>query len=341
MMFFKGMSFGFMAKNGYFSGEAGKAEIQNVIHSGANAVALIVTMMQESFASTRVFRDFIITPSDDEVRETIRTFRQAGLKVMLKPILECHDSTHRGEINFPEDQQQIAGIVTDYWGEWFRNYTAAMVHYARLCELEGAEMLLLGCEMTGADKREKYWPVLIDEVRKVYHGLLAYNTPSWWDYSLDQNWLRKWFSKLDMLGVSNYYGTGMIRGMKMDEITTENIARGMTAVAENLDEAYKTLHIPIFMAEFGIGSYTHAILQPSSAWKSGEVFDGEIQSMYLEGTMKAFEPYPWWSGFFWWKWDEQQYRPNFHHPSGDLGFTIKGKPAEKTFKNWVIPADKQ
>ena len=337
-MFFKGMTFGFMARNGYYSSPEGQAEIQNLINSGADSIALIVTMMQDTFASTRMYRDFIITPSDYEVRETIRAFRKAGLKVMLKPILEHHDSTHRGEINFPENQEQIAGIVTDYWGEWFKNYTAAMVHYARICELEGVEMLLLGCEMTGADRKEKYWPPLIDAVREVYHGLLAYNTPSWWHYELSQNWMRKWFSKLDMLGISNYYGCGHPpHGMVLEELSVDGIAKGMSRVVKNLDEAHEILGIPIFMAEFGVRSVKDAVEAPADCWANQNEFDGEIQVSYFEGTMKAFWDRPWWTGFFWWKWDEQQNRPYFHHPTGDTGCTIAGKPCEKTFHDWVPP----
>ena len=336
-MFFKGMTFGFMARNGYYSSEAGKKEIQKLINSGADSIALLVTIMQDSFASTRMYRDFIITPADDELRETIRTFRQAGLKVMLKPILEHQDSTHRGEINFPENQQQISGIVTDYWGEWFKNYTAAMLHYARICELESVEMFCIGCEMTGADRREKYWPPMIDKIRQVYHGLVTYNTPCWWHYAVNQNWIRQWFSKLDMLGISNYYGNGNEYGMQIKEVNTDTIAQGMEKLAKNLDEAYEILKMPIFMAEFGVRSVKDGLENPADCINNHREFDGELQVMYFEGTMRTFSTRKWWNGFFWWKWDEQQDRPHYHHPAGDTGCTIANKPCEKTFKEWVPP----
>jgi len=331
-MFFKGMSFGFMAKNGWYSSPAGKAEVQHLIHSGADSVALMVTIMQDSFASTRMYRDFEITPSDDEVIETIRAFRQAGIKVMLKPIIEHHDSTHRCEINFPEHQEQIAGVVTDYWGEWFRNYTFAMLHYARICEQEGVEMLLLGCEMTGADKREQYWPPMIEKVRKVYHGLLSYNTPSWGDYNVKQNWIRKWFLLLDMVGVSNYYG------VPTPEPNAEKVADFMKLVVDNLEEASKLMNnMPIFMAEYGVRSVQGALERPSDCWRNQNGFDGQIQIDYLDGCNRAFSGRSWWAGGFWWKWDEQQNRPYFHHTTGDTGFMIAGKPAEKFFHDMVTP----
>ena len=342
-MFFKGMSFGFMARNGYYSSEAGKQEIQNLINSGADSIALMVTIMQDAFYSTRMYRDFEITPSDDELRETIRTFRKAGIKIMLKPILEMHDSCHRGDVRFPpENQEQISGIRTNYWAMWFKNYTAAMVHYARICELEGVEMLLLGCELTAQDAKEEYWPPLIEAVRKVYHGLLAYNTPSWWHYAVDQGWVRNWFSLLDMVGISNYYGKGhdpktQKYGMHIDEVNADTICEGMMTVVKNLDEAYEIFHKPIFMAEVGVRSVQHALDAPSDCWNNQNGFDGEIQIMFMDGFCRAFSTRDWWAGFFWWKWDEQQNRPHFHHPTGDTGCTIKGKPCEKYFHDLVVP----
>lgn len=337
-MFFKGMSFGFLARNGYYSSEAGKQEIQNVIHSGATAVALMVSFMQDTFASTRVYRDFIMTPSDDEVRETIRAFRQAGIKVMLKPILNMWDSTHRGDIAFPPQLEMIAGIKVDYWAEWFKNYTAAIVHYARLCELEGAEMLCIGCEMTNEDKQEKYWFPLIEQVRKVYHGLVSYNTPCWWHYDIRQKWIRSWFKELDMIGISNYFGNAHGEfGMQITEFDQEHIAQGFMKQRRFLDEAYDVLKKPIFFAEVGVRSVRGAIETPSDCWANQNEFDGQIQCDYLLGFCQTYSDAPWWAGFFWWKWDEQQERPYFHHATGDTGCTIKGKPCEIAFKNWQPP----
>ena len=330
-MFFKGVSFGFMALNGYYSSTKGQQEIRNIIASGADSVALMTTVMQDTFASTRMYRDFTITPSDDELRNTIRAFHNAGIKVMLKPIIQIHDSTHRGEINFPENQEFIAGIVTDYWGEWFKNYTACMVHYARLCETENVEMLCLGCEMIGADKREKYWPPLIEAVRKVYKGLLSYNTPSWWDYEMSQKWTREWFKLLDQLGVSVYYG------MPEECTTVDAMAREMKYLADNLESGSKELGIPIFMAELGCRSVINGHITPSDCWNNQNEFDGEIQANYLSAICKAFYDRNWWTGFFWWKWEEQQNRPYFHKASGDTGCTIAGKPAAKTLHDWIPP----
>lgn len=330
-MFFKGVSFGFMARNGYYSSEAGQQEINKIIASGADSVALMATILQDTFASTRMYRDFELTPSDIELQDAIRQFHKAGIRVMLKPILEHHDSTHRCKVNFPVGQEQIAGVRTDYWGEWFRNYTFALLHYARIAEAENVEMFCVGCEMTGVEKQESYWPPLLAEIRKVYHGLLTYNTPAWWDYALEQNWMRSWYPQLDMLGISHYYGADA------DCTSAEKLAEYMQGLVKNLSTAAEKLGKPIFMAEVGCRSVEGAQVVPSDCWHNHGEYDGEIQAAYMQSMFLAFSPQPWWSGFFWWKWDEQQNRPQFHKKGGDTGFTIAGKPAEKVFRDWKPP----
>ena len=70
-------------------------------------------------------------------------------------------------------------------------------------------------------------------------------------------------------------------------------------------------------------------------WNNGKKYDGEEQANYLAAVIRAFSAEPWWGGLLWWKWDEQNYRPQFHDdPAGDKGFTIDGKPAAQVMKRW-------
>ena len=91
-MFVKGISFGFMARNGYYRSPEGRREIENICALGVNWVALIATVMQDTWYSTKMYHDFAFSPSDEELAETVKTFKAHGIKVMLKPMIECHDS---------------------------------------------------------------------------------------------------------------------------------------------------------------------------------------------------------------------------------------------------------
>lgn len=60
---------------------------------------------------------------------------------------------------------------------------------------------------------------------------------------------------------------------------------------------------------------------------------GTVEEM--AAVIRAFSAEPWRGGLLWWKWDEENYRPQFHDdPAGDKGFTIDGKPAAQVMKHW-------
>ena len=77
-LFVKGISFGFMAGRGYYRSAAGQREIENISNLGVSYVALITTVAQESYQSTRMFEDFHYTPSDTELAATIDVLTVSG-----------------------------------------------------------------------------------------------------------------------------------------------------------------------------------------------------------------------------------------------------------------------
>lgn len=86
---------------------------------------------------------------------------------------------------------------------------------------------------------------------------------------------------------------------------------------------------PIALGECGCTSSAGGAQHPSG-WTSEASYDGEEQANYLEAIIRCFSPEPWWNGIYWWKWDEQNKRPQFlNDPAGDKGFTVLGKPAEE------------
>jgi len=323
-MFFKGVSFGFLAKNGYYSSPTGELEIQKICDAGVNSVALMATVMQDGYSSTRMYSDFHYTPSDCELADTVEKFHRAGIKVMLKPIIECHDSAWRGWINFPDRHQQIQGIITDYWGEWFRNYTECMKHYARFADRQNVEVLCIGCEMQGAEPQEQHWEQMIQELRKIYKGLITYNTSQ---LPPGCEALYKWYSHLDILGISYYTGSPRINP------SAKEIEEDMKPHADTLDKLMKEFPRPVFFAECGARSVAGGAKAPCEYQLNGD-YDGTFQANYLSAVTNLFSKYKWWHGLLWWKWDEQQNRPQYKRDGGDTGFTIYGKPALDVLKKW-------
>ncbi|MBR4220781.1 MAG: hypothetical protein IKR81_06475, partial [Victivallales bacterium] len=89
-----------------------------------------------------------------------------------------------------------------------------------------------------------------------------------------------------------------------------------------------------YLGECGCCSSENATKLPYF-WKNGTKYDGQQQADYMEAVIRLFSEHPWWGGMFWWKWDENNYRPEFKSdPAGDRGFTISGKPAETIMRRW-------
>ncbi len=329
-MFIKGISFGFMGPAGYYRGPVGVREAERICETGVSWVALIVTVVQERYSSTRMFSDFHYTPADGELAEVVAKFKRHNIKIMLKPMIECLDSIWRGNIRFPAKQMMIQGIEVDYWGEWFAHYADMIGHYAALAEELKLDLFCVGCELMGVEPEEAHWPAVIRRVRENYKGPITYNTNQ---FRSGQPFLREWYKSLDLLGISFYTGTSK------PNPTADDIAEALVPVAEAIEkEVVGPLGLPLFFAECGARSVAGGAEQPWAYANSG-AYDGEVQANYLRGVIKAFTPREWWRGLMWWKWDEQQKRPQYNQPGGDAGFTIYGKPAAGVFTEWCATGD--
>lgn len=326
--FLKGVSFGFMARNGYYRSVAAQQAVEAIYASGADAVALIVTIVQESYHSTRMVADFHHTPGDLELAGMVEAFHQRGIRVMLKPMIECLDSVWRGHIKFPPAQQMIEGVQTDNWSDWFGHYADCMGHYARLAQDTGVDLFCIGCELLGCEPQEAYWPDVIARVRAEYTGPVTYNADQ---FRPGRPFVRNWFRLLDLLGVSFY------TGVPGAQPSADLIAEALRPSADALEAVSREIALPLFFAECGCRSVEDGTREP---WRYDLVgaYDGAAQANYLQGVLQAFSDCPWWRGLMWWKWDEQQIRPQYNHPTGETGFTIAGKPAADVFRRWTPPS---
>ncbi|HAI11321.1 MAG TPA: hypothetical protein DCM28_06420 [Phycisphaerales bacterium] len=327
-----GMSYGFMSKPGDYLTEQAQADFDHMQRIGVTHVALMVNMMQETFASTRVFRDYEYSVTDHELEHAIRCLHNRGMKVMLKPMIEILDSSWRGAINFPGPQQMIQGILTDYWSHWFGSYTLGIKHYAQMAETLGVQRFCVGCEMRGAQPQNEHWKRAIEAVRSVYHGSVTYNATqprdpvAAFDIHATGPW-QPWYQDLDEVGYS-YYLPGATQG----GATVEQMIEHLKPQVANMKAISKVLSKPVFFAECGCRSVTGGAVEPSNYRNEGD-YDGTEQANYLQAIIDSFAPEDWWHGFFWWKWDERQDRPQYKgDPAGDKGFTICNKPVEQIYQ---------
>ena len=77
----RGMTFGFYARNGYYGTPQARLEVDRMKTLHIEWVCLVVTVLQEHAMSCRQFRDFEVTPADDEVRDIIDYIHAQGMTV--------------------------------------------------------------------------------------------------------------------------------------------------------------------------------------------------------------------------------------------------------------------
>jgi hypothetical protein len=126
-------------------------------------------------------------------------------------MIHSEDNVWRAHIGFPDLNMDD---LNAYWKPWFESYKNFILHYAELAQRCGVEMLCIGCEMLGTEHRKDDWLYIIKEVRRVYNGVVVYNT------NHDHEDSQEWFNTLDYIGTSAYYPVGL-KGRSYDDLIKE------------------------------------------------------------------------------------------------------------------------
>lgn len=328
---YKGVTIGYYARNGYFSSPAARTEIDRIAEAGIPWICLVCTIMQEQFCSTRMFRDPVITPGDDELIDIIGYAHGKGIQVLFRPMLECWDGTQRMHISFPLDGCIQEGRPFTYWQQWFENYTAMTLHYLRVAERCGCEAYSFDSELNATVNQNEGWLKLIDTARSRWNRPLTtcmINPESFFYESVKSN-PDHWFRALDALGTSMYHPAADKPGATVDEMVA-----GLQAKVEECRKFVDVYGRDFYFGECGCCAVQGAAMKPYY-WRTGGGYDGREQADYLQAVIRAFSGEAWWKGMFWWKWDNQNDRPSFHDdPAGNKDFSIYGKPALAVMSDW-------
>lgn len=319
-----------MARRGYYASPEARAQVGRMAGAGVRDVALMVSVMQESWHSARLYQDFEFTPSDHEISTIVDCFREHGIRVMLKPMVECLDGAWRGRINFPDGDQLIQGREIALWPVWFESLRRSVVHYGRLADRTGCETYCIGCELLGAEKtgNDVHWRKVVAAAREVYGGTLCYDAMP--ETVLAPEGPPGWLRELDAVCVSYY------------ESAADGPGAGVAEMAAKLRRTVPALRaasgalggLPIIFGETGCRSVAGGAVSPGE-YRSEGAYDPGEQGRFLDALCTVFRDEPWWGGFYWWKWDEQQRRPQYAaDPAGDTGFTLEGKPGVEALRCW-------
>ncbi len=325
----RGVTFGFCARNGYFETPAARVEVDRMADLNVKWVCLVATVMQESATSPRQFADFEATPNDYELLEIIDYIHGKGMKVHLRPMIECFDGHGRTQVWFPQDGERIPGRQSTAMGQWFAVMRARTRHYARIATKAGCEMYGIDSELDRLVHYNKEWRQVVDVARNFYTGPVTSCHTHMVDFLGELRKEDHWFRDLDVLGTSFYHASAKEHGASL-----ESRVAFLQPKVELYRQMAAALGKPIMFGEMGCTS-SHAGGTKPSGWSGDGGYQPAEQADHLEAVLRCFWDEPWWAGFYWWKWDEQNVRPQFiNDPSGDKGFTVHGKPAAQVMKKW-------
>jgi len=317
--FIKGYTWGFTGRRGSYAAPEAADSMRRMAAAGVQWVVLAFAAIMPSPSKPELpFGDrAAIMVTDAEVRHAVQLAREHGLKVCLKPMVNCQDGTWRAHIGF----KTAAGRVDQTaWATWWRNYGEFLLHYATMAQATKCELLCLGCEMSSTEPFEQEWRALIAQVRRVYSGPLIYDT----NHGREEH--VAWWDAVDIIGISAYYPLGV-----KDDTSAEQLTVSWTAIRDRLRPLAAKWQRPICFIETGCQSVRLAARTPWGAAHTAPL-DLDEQARYYASACQVFWTEPWFCGFGWWDWPPKLYSPE--QAATDRGFCVYGKPAEQVLRQW-------
>lgn len=291
-----------------FTFEQTKNPINVLKETGHNAISIVPTHYMENNSSVSISPHPQKTNIDADVETLIQLAKANGLKVFLKPHVDVLDGTWRGEIN-PTNID-----------EWFNNYTAFIVNYAKIAQRNGVDCLIIGTEfktLQGTEYRDQ-WLKVISEIEKVYSDFLTYSA-NWDDY-----WKVSFWDKLDFIGIDAYFPLSDEENPTLDELV-QGWGKWQSQLADFSQKTGKS----VVFTELGYRSIDYAAREPWEYQKVRPVNEG-LQKRCFEATLTAFGDKEWFGGFLIWDWSPRMdYGGEFN-----IDFTTQYKKAETIFQDF-------
>ncbi len=235
-LFVKGMTYGWNTSRGAYRTKEAIDSLQKLKETGSEWIALSFFALQDTYCSTDIQFDYSHTMTDRDIQFAVEQAKKLGLKVCLKPVVNCRDGIWRARIGFPEE-------ATDKWEKWFRSYQSFLIHYAELATELECEMFCIGCEMIQTEGQTAFWRQLIEQIRAIYHGPIIYNANHGKEDGVE------WFDAVDIIGTSAYYPVAKTPGDPVG-----NMVQEWKKIAIKLEKLHQTFHKPILFMEIGCRS---------------------------------------------------------------------------------------
>jgi len=262
----RGVALGMFAEDVSFSYAPLLGEIAEL---GASHVALVIPLYQAHAASTTLYLHTRLSPTLEEVADTIRDARRLGLEVTLFPIVRLlaprAPNEWRGTLQ-PTDRDT-----------WFRSYGQLLGDLASLGNLTGASRLVVGSELSTLDGDITQWDKLLTFVRAVYSGTLVYSA-NWDHYRYAQI-----FDLVDEIGVTAYFS--LREPQQPSDVPT--LVSSWRRLRRQIESDLAKYDKPFLFTEVGYLSRAGATAAPWDETSGGTADPGEQQRGF-EAFRQAF-----------------------------------------------------
>lgn len=315
----KGFTYGYAGQRGDYRSQEGIHSQELLYQTGVNWVCLAFVVEQKTAMSTDITFDFGKSCSDRDIIAAIERAHAHGIKVCLKPMVNSADGVWRAYIKFPDTDVDGKDV---YWDAWFASYGKFMEYYAQLAEETGCEMLCIGCEMCGTERKESHWRELIKKVRGSYSGKLIYNT----NHGHEND--SQWFDAVDYVGTSAYFPVA-----QPGQASKEIMVREWTRVRDEMKKVHEKWNKPIAFIEIGCRSAKGCASMPWDYIHKELPHDEQEQADFYDSCLQVFGQEEWFAGMFWWDWGTFIY-DTIEEASVENGFNIHLKKAEQVLKDW-------
>ena len=330
-----GVTFGFYAPTGYMGSDKAKEEIDAIAAAGANWVTVVPIVWQDSYCSDLQYKDFAHSQSDLDLKDAIDYIHSKGIKVQLRPMLECKDGIGRLGVWMIKDRERMPGRVCDHRAKWFKSMAERSVYYARIAERTKCELFCLDSELDKMVEENEKWKSVVAAVREVYAGpvtschTLHTGAVDFKKFLEDKT---HWFYDLDFLSIS-YYCPARKRDEAGLELSSDDMKERLSQALANMREIAEAYGKPLMFGECGCTSSKDGAASPSGYASKDAPADEDEQARYMEALFDTFKDEPWCLGFHWWKWDQHCPGKGWEGPAGlARDFTFRGKKAEAVFR---------
>lgn len=301
----KGITFAPFAHKGVLSKKDAFKSLDAIKErTAANFIMLVPCGLQETAQSDIIRYDTEATMSDTELITIIRYAKKLGFNVGLKPTINCKNGVYRAYVSFFDNEVPNEPC----WRNWFNSYTEFQMHYAEIAKAENVDMFVCGSEMVMAENREDDWRRLIKQLRRVYSGILTYNTDKYQEDHVT------WWDALDCISSSGYY--------PIDAWEKE---------LDRIEAIVKKHDMPFIFAETGCMSSSGSSTLPHD-WSIRSATNVKEQERWYEAMFFAVKKRPWIAGEVLWCWSATPYA--LKKAAVDWGYDIMGKPAENVVNRY-------